>query len=407
MSDRLAHQGRKRAIARAAGALLGPPYRRARRLIARRPLDLSRDEVASAIRKVLVVRLDAIGDVLLSEPALEVLRNRFPRARIDLVANPDSAAVLEGTMAVDRIIAYRAPWHAVWRGAPVAWHREAGRLLGLTAALWREAYDVGFELRGDARDIAFLAAAAPRSLAGSSFRGAGGLLDYDVPQGSGAHQVDLAVAVAAAGMREPPRARPPRVHPTPGARARAERLLAAEHAQRSPIALHLGAGFPSKCLPVETFASVVHQLAGEVENLLFVVVGTSGERRLGDQLGLLVPEAAVLNLAGDLTLLETAAVLGRCRLFVGNDSAPMHLAAAAGTPVVTFFGPSEPWKFHPYGVPYRLLEVSGLDCRPCDYVHCVWPPPLQYQCMTRQSTGAIAAAARELLALTTAARPAR
>lgn len=72
-------------------------------------------------------------------------------------------------------------------------------------------------------------------------------------------------------------------------------------------------------------------------------------------------------------------------------------AAAVGAPVVTFFGPSEPWKYHPYGVPYRLLEVD-LECRPCDYVHCVWPDDLQYQCMTRQSPDAIIQAVLGLLA---------
>ena len=75
----------------------------------------------------------------------------------------------------------------------------------------------------------------------------------------------------------------------------------------------------------------------------------------------------------------------------------MHLAAAMGTPVITFFGPSEPWRFHPYGVPYRLMEVD-LECRPCDYVHCRWSDDLRYQCMTRQSVEAIVAATEELLA---------
>ncbi len=384
----------KRALAAAVEAplrMLQWGYRKTRRRS--NPIDLSDAAQLAAVERVLVVRLDAIGDLLLSEPALGVLRRRFPNARIDLVASPVSAEVLQGNPNVDHLITYRAPWHVAWRGASVAWPAETARFWGVTAALAAQNYDVGFELRGDLRDILFMAAAAPRTAVGNSFRGGGKLLHYDAPVNAASHQVAMAVAIASAGgpLLD---ADPPRVYPSAEDHGTVAAHLPGEGVHL--IGLHLGAGFPSKQLPFGHFVQVVQALHATHPAAEFLVVGAAAERRLAQALKevTLLP---VHDMTGKLTLLQTAAALSRCRLFVGNDSAPMHLAAAVGTPVVTFFGPSEPWKFHPSGVPYRLLEVD-LACRPCDYVHCVWQGDERYQCMTRQSPEGIAHAALELLA---------
>ena len=358
------------------------------------PIDLTSPEACRRVRKVLAVRLDAIGDLLLTEPALGVLRQRFPEARIDLVANPASAAVLEGNPNIDHVVSYRAPWHAAWRGGVVNWKMECARAWGITHALRAERYELGFELRGDLRDIGFMAAAAPAMLIGSGFRGGKGLLDVDVPFSPRAHQVELSAAIAGYGSPPSP-VRPPRVHLTPFHLERARRAL--PEAPGPCAALHLGAGVDSKRLPIEKVAAVVNRLSELRTDLSFIVVGGPDETALEGQLrGMVQHSGRLFSLVGRLGLLETAAALSRCALFIGNDSAPMHLAAAVGTPVVACFGPSEPWKFHPYGPPYRLLEVP-LDCRPCDYVHCIWTDDLRFQCMSRQDTDSIVAAAEELL----------
>jgi ADP-heptose:LPS heptosyltransferase len=90
-------------------------------------------------------------------------------------------------------------------------------------------------------------------------------------------------------------------------------------------------------------------------------------------------------------------------LYDGNDSGPMHLAEAVGRPIVTFFGPSEPHKYRPYGVPLRLIEID-LFCRPCDHVHCVHS---EFLCMTRIAPSTIVEAADDLLAKTPAPFPLR
>ena len=71
-----------------------------------------------------------------------------------------------------------------------------------------------------------------------------------------------------------------------------------------------------------------------------------------------------LNLAGRTTIMQMAAVLRRCHLFIGNDSGPVHVAAAAGVPVVGFFGPGEYERFKPWGVRHEAIRI-GLPCSPC------------------------------------------
>lgn len=340
--------------------------------------------------KILVVRLDTIGDILLSEPALATLRQRFPRARIDMVLSPAGKELLSGNPNLDSLIPYEAPWHAAWRGRRVDWGRELGVLWRTLHYLRREAYDLAFELRGDPRDILFTVATGTRVKVGNGWRGCGFLLDQDVPVPLEAHRVDFAMGIVGAfGASEV--VLKPRIYLGPRERSHAQQLLGAV-GSGPRVALHLGAGFPSKCLPLDKFAWVASSLH-QRQGCQFLVLGGPEERGLAEEFQQKVSFPTHL-LTGGLSLKETAAVLERCHLFLGNDSAPMHIAAALGVPVVTFFGPSEPVKYHPYGVPYRLLEVD-LPCRPCDHVHCQHG---EYLCMTLIPEEEILSAAEELLA---------
>ncbi|MBI4299811.1 MAG: glycosyltransferase family 9 protein [Chloroflexi bacterium] len=340
--------------------------------------------------RILIVRLDTIGDVLLSEPAIAALRDRYPQARIDLVASRWGHELLAGNPAVDGFVEYEGPWHAAWRGRKVRWGQELRRMLAVLQRLRRTRYDLAVELRGDFRDIVFLALTKAKAKVGNSHRGGGFLLHYDARADLTCHRVDFALAIArVAGAAMP--ARPPRLYLTEGERRRAEDLLPPD---KEYIAVHLGAGFPSKRLPISTFAAVGRRLCEKETHRRLVIVGGTEDRDLADEFAKL-SGLPVVDLAGRVSLRETAAVLERCRLFIGNDSAPMHLAAAVGTPVVAVFGPSEPANYRPYGVPHRIVETS-LPCRPCDHVHCIQS---DYLCMTGISADEIVGAAEELLAL--------
>ena len=340
-------------------------------------------------QRILIVRLDSIGDVLLSEPAIELVRQRFPQATIDVVVGPEGKEVLSGNPHLNSFLVYRAPWHSAWRGHRVNW-REEPRLLWQTLAGLRACrYDLAFELRGDFRDIAFMALTGARVKVGNSWRGGGFLLDHDVPANPDDHRVKFPFQIVSAVTGGVYPLRSPRIYLTPEDEGSVKGLLPTGEGLR--IAFHLGAGFPSKRLPLATFVQVAKALLSG-DKRTAVLVGGSGEEDLAQEFCQRVG-GKVVNLVGKVGIKGTAAALRLCHLFVGNDSGPMHLAAAVGTPVVTFFGPSEPWRYHPHGVEYRLLEVA-LPCRTCDYVNCVHPT---YPCMTSIKAEDIVAAAEDLL----------
>ena len=345
---------------------------------------IRRHDFPTTPRRILVVRLDTIGDVLLSEPAVAALRKRFPDAEIDLVVGAAGKAILAGNPNITNFVLYNAPWHAAWRGGKVDWRAAFSDLLNTVRVLRRRRYDLAYELRGDFRDIAFMAACGARLNIGNGWRGGGYMLHRNVRLDTEAHRVDFALGIVGATGGESPR-----LYISQEDRENAKRLLSGA---TDTIAFHLGAGFPSKCLPIDTFTEVARRLVSLDSSRQLVVIGGKDEEGLAKALAQRLPFAP-LSLVGKLSLLETAAVLERCRLFIGNDSGPMHIAAAVRTPVVTFFGPSEPSEYHPYGVDHRLLEVD-LPCRPCDHVHCIRG---DYPCMTGISAEDIIAAAEELL----------
>ena len=151
----------------------------------------------------------------------------------------------------------------------------------------------------------------------------------------------------------------------PDERGRAAALLAGLPGDGPVVALHPGADhFPAKRWPVDRFALLADRLA-ERYGARVVLVGGPGDVPLAAAIRERVQRAPLLDLTGRLALLETAAVLERVDLMVGNDSGPLHMAVAVGTPVVALFGPSEPRHFAPLDPRHRVLVGPCLRGRRC------------------------------------------
>ena len=139
-----------------------------------------------------------------------------------------------------------------------------------------------------------------------------------------------------------------------------------------PVAIHRGAGAYSKARiwPVERFAEVARYVIDK-HNHPVIILGGPDEIEAAATLQQLVNSTQICNLAGKTTIHETASLLERCSLFVGNDSGPMHIAAAVGTPVVAVFGPSNKEAWGPYTPPGQpnphQIVVRDLPCQPCFY----------------------------------------
>jgi ADP-heptose:LPS heptosyltransferase len=316
-------------------------------------------DLSPAPTSILVVRLDHLGDVLLSTPALAALRAAFPRARLEVLAAPWGAAALRGNPHVDAVLRGAADWyeprHGDLAGLP--------RVLAAGRSLRRTPYDWAVDLRGDPRVILFYLLPAARRRIGFSGLGLEGLLTDRLPYPRRRGMLDAALDLLAS-VGVPPAGRRPVFAVTPEDRAEAEALLgeAGIAAGIHPAVVAPGSNRAQARWGAEGFAAVCAALA---ERGPVVVVGAPSD---ADAAAEVVARAGVgRSLAGRTSLGGLAALLERACVLVANDSAPSHVAAAVGCPVVAVFGPSDPELTFPYEDGLRYASVSGPTDhpRPC------------------------------------------
>ncbi len=313
------------------------------------------------MKRILVIKLRYIGDVLLATPVLHALRKRFPGAHLAMAVNRGTEDVLKWNPDLNEVL-------VVERGGLA----EQVRFL---RAVRRRGFDCVIDLTdGDRSAVLARCSAAPIRIGLNEEHRWRGLLYTTVvqPGPATAHRVERDLeAVRPLGIQ--PKAWPLVLQTSPQDDEDAARLLkemAGESAfggAKRLVMLQPGARYWFKAWPAERFADLAGRLA-EKYGCLMVIGGDARERDLAEAIRA-GARTSVVSLAGQLTLLQYAAVLRRCALFVGNDNGPMHMAAALGVPVVALFGPSNPAEWGPRGARVEVL-YKGLDCRRCFHPTC-------------------------------------
>ncbi len=307
---------------------------------------------AEGVRSILVMRLYFIGDVLLSTPVLEALKRTFPEASLTLLLKRRALDVVRGNPWVDETMVYDE------RG-------RGGVRLGME--LRRRRFDVAVDLTGDLRTSWLLLAADTGFRVGFNHAGFGFLLDRRIPYKSEVHVVDhMMNAVAPLGVEGP--APPPSIYPDEVDEVGAARLLEGVGARAFEyLVVSPGANWVHRRWPAERFGEVA-SLAAERHGLRTLVIGSSADKAIADRL-VDASGGSAVDVTGRTSIRELAVLASRARAFVGNDSGPMHVAAASGCPVVALFGPNTPVLFGPRGAPSRVLWPAA-DCCPCDQKTC-------------------------------------
>jgi len=314
-----------------------------------------------SVRSILVIRLYFLGDMLLSTPVLDALRRRFPDARITVLLKRRARDLLTGNPNVDEIIEY----DGAERYHSPRW------MLGLARTLRERRFDLAVDLTGDHRSSLLLRLADPAFRVGFNHCGCGFLLDRAIPYRSEGLVVDhLLGAVEPLGAR--PAERAPRLFLSEAELARSREILA--DVGISPgepyVVLSPGASWRYKRWSPKRFARLAEAVR-ERRSLRSVVTGSEADRAIAREIVELSDGSAV-GLAGATSVREFAGVAAAAAAFVGNDSGPMHLTAAVGTPVVALFGPSTPERFAPQGAPSRIVW-HRYRCCPCSEKRCVRP----------------------------------
>jgi lipopolysaccharide heptosyltransferase II len=345
--------------------------------------------------RVLAVRLDALGDVVMTGPALRALKAARRRRRLTLLTSPAGAAAGRLLPGVDEVLAYDAPWMKA-----TAARAGPGQDLEMIAALAARRFDAAaiFTVYSQsplpAALLCFLAG-IPRRLAHCHENPYQLLTDWiaDPEPGGGIRhevrrQLDLVGAVGC-GVADERLA----LDVPPAAEGRAAALFddLGLNGGGPWVVVHPGATAPSRRYPAEQFGAVVRGLAAAGVDV--VLTGAVDEQPLASA----VQHAAGVptrSLVGRLGVAELAAVLARARVLVSNNTGPVHLAAAVGTPVVDLYAQTNP-QHTPWSVAHRVL-FHDVPCKYCYRSVC---PEGHHDCLRRVEPAAVVVATLELLAV--------
>jgi heptosyltransferase I len=373
------------------------------------PTDLrSRD-----FNKILLIKLSALGDVVQTFPVLNKLRRRYPSAQIDWLVTQPLAELLTTNPAISHVIEFeREKWSKPWRLAPFV---SAARL---AARLRRTGYNLVIDLQGQLRSAVFARATGapvrigfdkpgtaswqasartfPDNARNHAWQGAreGSHLAYThrIPLPNiDVHPVDrYLAAVAMLGLDD---GAPDFSFPIPPeASGRIDALFDYYEIAKSEVAvLAPGTIWETKQWGAAGFAEVARSLLQK--RFAVTLIGSDSDRAVCEAIAAAAP--GTVNLAGETTLTELAALIRRSAICVSNDSGPMHLAVALGRPVLGIFGPTDPVWAGPYRRDGAVVRTD-LPCSPC-YLRQLSRCPNDHACMHGVSAEAVIARADSLL----------
>jgi heptosyltransferase-2 len=377
-------------------------------------------------KRFLVAQTLFLGDVILTIPLLQHLRHAYPTARIDVLVRKGVEGLLASHPAVSSVLTYDKARSA--RGLLGAW-RVAQRLT-------LEGYSIALVLPGSVRSAIAVYLARipqrigtdqssgillfadkvkfPRELTSSpkarsilfleaAWRAFGGknsfvstlftdVVRIDVKNDAIHRHVQLL-----APLRIPVQESilQPRLYPSQHDEKVVTNQLSDVAAERL-IAVSPGSVWATKRWPADRYASLAREFIAR--RYTVCLVGGGSDVAVCEEIVQSVKSSSLLNACGKLTPLQSAELLKRCRLLVTNDTAPMHLASAVGTPCVAIFGPTVPeFGFAPLGDHHMILERKSLWCRPCTPHGGARCPLGTHECMTGISANEVSQAVFRVL----------
>ena len=342
-----------------------------------------------ALRRILLVRLDNLGDVLLTTPAFRAVRQALPDAHLALLAGSAGCEVARLNPDIDETILYQAPSEDVYFRLP----QDPERELAAVQMLQKRNFDAAIiftSYKQSALPAAYLCylAGIPLRAAGS-FEGPGSLLTHR-------HRYEETVPPKHESLRGlelvnflgfPPGEPEMVLVPREGDEEGTAKLLE-QHGVERFILVHPGASASSRAYPAELYSVVIEELSRQ-GGLPVLVTGGPGEEDLSRR----VAGSAGIDVGGETNFGQFAALVGRAEVVVTNNTGTTHVASALKRPVVTVFaGTNPPEQWGPWRTPHRLL-THPVPCAPCYKRVC----PIGHECLTAISPHSVVRAALDLL----------
>ncbi len=319
--------------------------------------------------KILVIKLSSLGDLFCALPVVHNLKVAL-NAQIDWVTQDEYVELVKCFTPVDRVIPF---------------HRKAffSGLLAFIQDLRTFEYDYIVDLQGLLKSAVVARLARGKWRIGPSFSREGACLFYDAEAGKrnkNRHAVEESLDVVRFLKREV-------IEPEFPTKFPAVKL----EGKRPRVAILPGSRWQTKTWPTGRFAQVAKRLADE-KNASIFLLGGSADIEICKQIHGAIGGNTV-NMAGKTSLPEMGGILKQMDLVISNDSGPAHMAAAARTPVLVMFGPTDPARTGPYGVGHRVIKTM-LPCQPCFSRACRYD---SVKCMDELTVDTVCAAALDML----------
>ena len=328
------------------------------------------------IEKILVIKLRAVGDVLLSTIVLKNLRNHFPEAQIDFLTEPASREILEGNRTINNLLIFNPG---------------SDKSLSFLWRLRRSGYDLVLDLFGNPRTALMTYSTRARYRVGFAFRGRQYAYNIHVPPRGGAvHNTEFNLdALRALEIeiidREITFDIPRRDQEYVDAFLRREKL-----GGDGLIGINPSGTWYTKRWGLKKFAKLGDKLTEAYGGRVILLWGPWEENE-ARQIKEMMRHPSIIP--PRTTLKQLGAFLKRCAFVVSNDAGPMHLSAVLGVPTLGIYGPTNPYTQGPIGERNVWVRLEGLDCLGCNLTSC----PIGHPCMDRLSVDAVTRAGEELV----------
>ena len=326
----------------------------------------------ATLRRILVIKLRHHGDVLLTSPLFSVLAQACPVAETDALVYADTAPMLENHPHIAHLHTIDRAWkkQGTWSQLRAEWD--------LLQQLQQRNYDLIIHLTTHPRG-AWLSrwlkprwAVAPQNARRAKLWRRAFTHQYRMIGGNRRHTVDIHLdALRCLGLLLEQAPLSLVLHPSATATTEVLQLLH-QHGVNPKGFLHFhpASRWLFKCWPVTHAAAWLRLAHAQGHQIVLTGAPQGDEARYVAEIITAIPEIPVVNLCGQLSLPMLAALTARARVFVGMDSAPMHIAAAMQTPTVALFGPSGEIEWAPWHTPARILTAPKFHCRPCGQDGC-------------------------------------
>ena len=307
------------------------------------------------IKEILIIRTAYVGDIIMTLPVLKPLKEKFPQARISFIVSEEGAELLQGNPHIDRIFRFNPFWF---------YKTSIKAYLLFLLKIRKERFDLVIEARGDIRDLLFIVFPVKSKFKLSyGFGGGRYFLSHVVPFTGIKHRIEYHLdLVRYLGCNTEDIEWD--VYLTKEEEKGIIGIMQKYKIEKPFLSVHPGARVPLKMWMIERYAELYDTIMREYR-LPLVVLGSGEEKAIVDKI-IAKMKNRPINLVGMISLREVAGILKESALFICNDSAPMHIAAAMGTPTVAVFGPSKSIETGPYKNKSRIVE-KDFPCRfTCD-----------------------------------------